>query len=130
MGLGKLLTTTAAFKQAGRELPGAASASDTSTASLSDHDPVPHHEQRPLLHADTGVGRGRGYGGVESSSRRVSPEAYRNRSASLPKVVEDEDGDDGEDEEGRTELDDEEFLEERGLYVGASSCPAIVECKI
>lgn len=136
MGLGKLLDTTAAFKQAGSELPGSSgNASSSSTASLSDHDPRPHinintntntnAEQRPLLD-----GRGRSYGGTQggdegSGGRRLvssrSPEAYRRRngSGSLPKVDEDEDGD-GEDG-GLVDVDNEEFLEERGLYVGMSS---------
>ncbi|EIM84236.1 uncharacterized protein STEHIDRAFT_158926 [Stereum hirsutum FP-91666 SS1] len=132
MGLGKLLDTTAAFKQAGSELLGSSgNASSSSTASLSDHDPRPHinintntnAEQRPLLD-----GRGRSYGGTQggdegAGGRRLvssrSPEAYRRRngSGSLPKVDEDEDGD-GEDG-GLVDVDNEEFLEERGLYVGS-----------
>ncbi|KAI0316471.1 hypothetical protein OF83DRAFT_1126600 [Amylostereum chailletii] len=105
MGLGKLAASAAAFKVV----------AEAAGLSKSDEDDASH---RPLLNVDTSQASSSrlAYGATAHHGERVpSPETSRRRTGSLPDVPEDA----VPLADGLPEEDWEDYLEDRGLYIGS-----------
>ncbi|THH12432.1 hypothetical protein EW146_g7707 [Bondarzewia mesenterica] len=113
MGLGKLVATAAAWRESQEMRVSSQHEREDPQAALlgveaSSDGPISHSVPRRSYGA-TESGIEQGYGGM---SRTHSPETYRN--ALLARVPEDRAVDEEEDE-----IDEELFLEERGIYIGS-----------